>query len=136
MHRRSLRCALFTVLTVGICVSAFAGVASAQAASESSAIEKVNRLFARWDKTDSPGCALAIIKDGQIIYKHGYGTADLERNVPITPATVFDIGSIAKQFTAMSTALLARQGKLSLDIAKQMDSIGGNMDAFRTTLTP
>lgn len=115
MHRRSLRCALFTVLTVGICVSAFAGVASAQAASESSAIEKVNRLFARWDKTDSPGCALAIIKDGQIIYKHGYGTADLERNVPITPATVFDIGSIAKQFTAMSIALLARQGKLSLD---------------------
>jgi CubicO group peptidase (beta-lactamase class C family) len=42
-------------------------------------------------------------------------TADLERNVPITPATVFDIGPIVKQFTAMSIALLATQGKLSLD---------------------
>lgn len=86
-----------------------------QSARDSYASEKVDKLFARWDKPNSPGCALAIIKDGQIIYKNGYGSADLERNVPITPSTVFDIGSVAKQFTAMSVALLAKQGKLSLD---------------------
>jgi CubicO group peptidase (beta-lactamase class C family) len=115
MHRRSPRCALFTVLAVGVCASALADAVSAQTASDSSTIERVNRLFARWDKPDSPGCELAVIKDGQIIYKHAYGAADLERNVPISPATVFDIGSIAKQFTAMSIALLAKEGKLSLD---------------------
>jgi CubicO group peptidase (beta-lactamase class C family) len=101
------------LLAVGLCSSALG--TSNQTDSDRSKIERVNKLFARWDKPDSPGCALAIIKDGQVVYKHGYGSADLERNVPITPATVFDIASIAKQFTAMSIALLSRQGKLSLD---------------------
>lgn len=77
--------------------------------------KKVDRLFAQWDKPDSPGCALAVIKDGKIVYKRGYGMADLERDVAITPKSVFDIGSTSKQFVAMSIALLARQGKLSLD---------------------
>ena len=76
---------------------------------------KVNKLFAEWDRPDCPGCALAIIKDGQIIYKHGYGIANLEYNIPITPSSVFYVGSIAKQFTAMCIALLVQQGKLSLD---------------------
>src|SRR5215510_12513678 len=77
--------------------------------------EKVDNLFARWDKPDSPGCALAVIRDGKIVYKRGYGMADLERNIPITTTSVFDVGSVSKQFTAMSIALLARQGKISLD---------------------
>ena len=52
--------------------------------------DKVNAVFAQWNKTDSPGCALAVIKEGELIYKRGYGMADLERNVPISPASVFD----------------------------------------------
>jgi CubicO group peptidase (beta-lactamase class C family) len=77
--------------------------------------DKVNQLFAQWDKPDLPGCALAVMKNGQIVYQRGYGTANLELSVPLTTATVFNVGSIAKQFTAMSILLLAQQGKLSLD---------------------
>ena len=47
--------------------------------------KQIDELFKQWDKPDTPGCALAIIKDGEIIYKKGYGMANLEHNVPITP---------------------------------------------------
>ncbi len=77
--------------------------------------DKVDKLFAKWDSTVSPGAALAIIKDGKIIYKRGYGMANLEHNIPITPATVFRIGSNSKQFTAASIAILSVEGKISLD---------------------
>jgi CubicO group peptidase (beta-lactamase class C family) len=76
---------------------------------------KVDQLFAEWDRPGSPGCALGIIRDGQIIYKRGYGMANLEHDVPITSRTVFRIASTSKQFTAMCIALLAEQGELSLD---------------------
>jgi len=77
--------------------------------------KEVDELFKQWDKPDTPGCALAIIKDGKIIYKKGYGMADLEHNVPITPNTIFTPGSISKQFTAMCILLLVEQKKISLD---------------------
>jgi CubicO group peptidase (beta-lactamase class C family) len=76
---------------------------------------RVDKLFAQWDKPDSPGCALGIVKDGKLIYKRGYGMANLEYNVPISPKSVFNLASMSKQFTAMSILLLAQQGKLSLD---------------------
>ena len=76
---------------------------------------RVDSIFAEWDRADSPGCALGVYRDGRIVYSRGYGMADLERHVPITPHSVFDIGSTSKQFTAASLALLAQQGKLSLD---------------------
>ena len=76
---------------------------------------KVDQLFAQWDKPDSPGCALAVIKDGQTIYKRGYGIANLDYGIPLSSKSVFNIASISKQFTAMSVALLARQGKIALD---------------------
>ncbi len=80
--------------------------------------EKVNRidsLFKEWDNKQSPGCALAIIKDGKIIYEKGYGMANLELEVPITPQSVFYVGSVSKQFVAFSIALLVKEGKVSLD---------------------
>jgi CubicO group peptidase (beta-lactamase class C family) len=77
--------------------------------------KQVDKVFQKWDKRDSPGCALGVYKDGQIIYKHGYGMANLNDDVPITPATVFHVASMSKQFTAASIVLLAQQGKLSLD---------------------
>ncbi|HEX6489013.1 MAG TPA: serine hydrolase domain-containing protein [Candidatus Dormibacteraeota bacterium] len=76
---------------------------------------RVDALFSDWDRDDAPGCALAIIEAGEIAYARGYGQADLERPTPITPASVFDIGSTSKQFTAASVLLLAREGRLSLD---------------------
>ena len=77
--------------------------------------KKVDQLFAQWDKPDSPGCVLAIIRDGEIVYKRGYGMARLESQAPIAAWTVFDIGSMSKQFTAASILLLAESGKISLD---------------------
>src|SRR6516165_9536641 len=70
---------------------------------------KVDKVFEKWNRTDSPGCALGIYKDGQIVYKHGYGMANLNDDVPITPATVFHVASMSKQFTAASILLLAQQ---------------------------
>jgi len=77
--------------------------------------DKVDSLFSRWDKMDSPGCALVIIQDGEIVYKNGYGMANLELDVPISPHSVFYIGSTSKQFVTMCIALLVQEGKLSLD---------------------
>jgi CubicO group peptidase (beta-lactamase class C family) len=75
----------------------------------------VDKVFAAFDRNDSPGCAVAIYRNGEIAYARGYGVASLEHRVPITPKTVFDIGSTSKQFTAFSILLLERDGKLSLD---------------------
>ena len=81
----------------------------------SSLTDRVDALFAQWDRRDSPGCVLGVIKDGEFIYKRGYGMADLECCVPITPESIFDIGSTGKQFTATVIAILPAQGHLSLD---------------------
>lgn len=78
-------------------------------------IGKVDEIFKDYAKADSPGCALGVYRDGAIVYAQGYGMASLELGVPITPRTVFDIGSTSKQFTAFSILLLQQQGKLSLD---------------------
>jgi CubicO group peptidase (beta-lactamase class C family) len=77
--------------------------------------DRVDSLFSEWDKPDSPGCAIAVVRDGAVIYSRGYGMADLDHAIPISAHSVFDIASTSKQFTAVCVALLARQGKLSLD---------------------
>jgi len=76
---------------------------------------KVDALFAEWDKPDSPGCALGVIQDGRLVHARGFGQASLEHSVPITPRTVFDIGSTSKQFTAAAIGLLVQDGKLKVD---------------------
>jgi len=75
----------------------------------------VDAIFADLTKPGSPGCALGVYRAGKIIYAKGYGLANLEGSVPITPSTVFDVGSVSKQFTAASILLLEKQGKLRLD---------------------
>ena len=75
----------------------------------------VDQLFAQWAGPDSPGASIAIIQNGKIVYSQGYGSANLEYGVPNTPATVFDLASVSKQFTAFAIYLLAQDGKLSLD---------------------
>lgn len=78
-------------------------------------ISKIDVIFADYAKPDSPGCSLGVYRNGSLAYAHGYGMASLELGVPITPQTVFDIGSTSKQFTAFSILLLQQQGKLSID---------------------
>src|SRR6266851_542740 len=75
----------------------------------------VDEVFGDLTKAGSPGCALGVYRDGKIVYAKGYGLANLEENVAITPQTVFDIGSTSKQFTASSILLLEKQGKLSVN---------------------
>ena len=75
----------------------------------------IDRVFATYDRTDSPGCALAVFRNGAIAYERGYGMADLEHDVPIAPDTVFYIGSVSKQFTAFAAARAIQQGLLAAD---------------------
>jgi CubicO group peptidase (beta-lactamase class C family) len=75
----------------------------------------VDQLFAQWSRPDSPGASIAVIQNGKVIYSQGYGAASLEYGVPNTPATVFHLASVSKQFTAFAIYLLAQDGKLSLD---------------------
>jgi CubicO group peptidase (beta-lactamase class C family) len=75
----------------------------------------VDQLFAQWSGSGTPGSSIAVIENGKIIYSRGYGSANLEYGVPNTPATVFHLASVSKQFTAFAIYLLAQDGKLSLD---------------------
>ena len=76
---------------------------------------QIDALFAEWNRPDSAGCGVGVNRGGTMLFERGYGMANLEQKVPITPATLFDPASIAKPFTALSVMLLAQQGKLSLD---------------------
>jgi CubicO group peptidase (beta-lactamase class C family) len=75
----------------------------------------VDRVFAQYDKKDSPGCSLVVTQAGKVLYSKGYGMADLDHDVPITPSSVFHVASISKEFTAASILLLEQDGKLSID---------------------
>lgn len=76
--------------------------------------KSVDAIFSRWNNT-TPGCAVGIAVGGTPTLMKAYGMADLEHDVPNTPDTIFEAGSVAKQFTAMAIILLAGDGKLSLD---------------------
>jgi CubicO group peptidase (beta-lactamase class C family) len=76
---------------------------------------RVDELFAQWNTKDAPGCAVGVSHNGAIVYTRGYGMANIELGVPMTPSTVLSVASISKSFTAMSVLLAAREGKLSLD---------------------
>jgi CubicO group peptidase (beta-lactamase class C family) len=77
--------------------------------------QAIDSLFIEWDKPNVPGCALGIVENGKLIYSKGYGVADLEHVIEITPSSVFYIGSVSKQFVTFSILLLEEQGKLDLD---------------------
>lgn len=77
--------------------------------------DRVDKVFARWDTTRTPGCALGVVRDGKLIYQQAYGLADLEQGSIIGPDTVFHVASVSKQFTAFAVLLLEKDGRLSLD---------------------
>lgn len=74
---------------------------------------KIDSLFTEY--SNSPGLAVGVYSKGEILFKKGYGIANLDYDIKITPETVFDIGSVSKQFTAACIVLLENEGKLSLD---------------------
>jgi CubicO group peptidase (beta-lactamase class C family) len=75
----------------------------------------MDAVFAAFDRTNSPGAAVVVVLDGRVIHARGYGQASLEQARPITPQTVFDVASVAKQFTGLGVAMLAEAGRLSPD---------------------
>lgn len=77
--------------------------------------QTIDNLFKEWNKPDVPGAAIGIIQNGKLVYANGYGIADLEHDIDITPSSVFYIGSVSKQFVTFSLLLLEEQGKIDLD---------------------
>lgn len=76
---------------------------------------RIDSVFARFDRPGSPGCVVAVMDAGRIVFGRGYGSADIERGTPFTTASAFDGASMAKQFITFGILLLEREGKLSLD---------------------
>ena len=74
----------------------------------------INKAFSQY-KPENPGCQLSISRNGQIIFSKVWGMEDLERDVPLSANSIFEAGSVSKQFTAAAILLLQQQGKLSLD---------------------
>ena len=73
-----------------------------------------DRIFAQWTR-DTPGCAAGVAQHGKTLLTRGYGMANLETGTPITAETIFESGSVAKQFTATAILMLMADGKLRLD---------------------
>ena len=76
---------------------------------------EVDAIFEKYNYKTSPGCAVAVIQNGQLVYTKGYGMANLEYDIGITPSTVFDIASVSKQFTGLAISTLLQEGKIALD---------------------
>ena len=75
----------------------------------------IDAIFKRRDRDDGPGCAVCVVRDGELVVARSCGLANVEFAAPITPDTVFHVASVSKQFTAFAIALLAAEGRLGLD---------------------
>src|SRR5881409_1404593 len=75
----------------------------------------VDAMFHDFDRANSPGAAVIVIKEGKPLFAKGYGLADLEKKIPCSTNTNFRLASVTKQFTAMAVMILADRKKLSLD---------------------
>jgi CubicO group peptidase (beta-lactamase class C family) len=105
MRRSSMQVSIF-VLLLSACAS---GTRQPQRHAQ------IDAIFQPASSAAAPGCAVAVSRDGVVDYARGYGMANLDYEIPITPRSIFPAASIAKQFTAFAVGLLAQDGKLSLD---------------------
>ena len=96
-------------------------------------IEKIDSLFIPWNAPNHPGGSVLISKNGKTIFSKAYGLASLEYNIPNTENTLFNIGSVSKQFTAMGIVLLEEQSKLSFD--DNVKKFLPNLPDFGKTIT-
>ncbi|WP_207435366.1 serine hydrolase [Sabulibacter ruber] len=85
---------------------------------------ELEKIFS-WATKEKPGCSCAVSQNGKVVFNRGYGSADLERDAPITTNSIFDIGSVRKQFIAAATLLLVEENRLSLteDIRKYLPEL-------------
>src|ERR687895_641693 len=85
---------------------------------------EIDKVFS-WATPSTPGCAVAVSQNGKLVVNRAYGSADLERDVALSPNSIFDIGSVRKQFVAAAVLLLVEDGKLSLsdDIRKHFPEL-------------
>jgi len=92
----------------GVCAALFAQSPDSREAA-------VDALMAKYSRDDAPGAAVMAIRGGKVLYRRGYGLAEVEAHVAVTPSTNFRLASVTKQFTAMAIMMLAERGKLSLE---------------------
>jgi CubicO group peptidase (beta-lactamase class C family) len=111
-------CFFLSVSFVGVAL-----LASAPAYGQDKTAE-VDKIFS-WTKPNEPGCAVAVSQNGKLVVNKAYGSADLERDVPLSANSVFDAGSVRKQFVAAAILLLVEEGKLSLsdDVRKHIPQL-------------
>lgn len=111
-----MRLHLFAVLFCLVCQIAYAQTNDTTA--------RIDKIFSSWNNA-TPGGSILVARGTNIIYHKAFGLADLERNVPNTTATVFEAGSVSKQFTAYSILLLENEGKLSVkdDVRKYIPEL-------------
>jgi CubicO group peptidase (beta-lactamase class C family) len=86
-----------------------------QTYADSSAVAQLDSIFSDWDSETTPGCAVGVSQEGRPLVLRAYGMADLENPVPNTPSTIFEAGSVSKQFVSASMILLALEGEISLE---------------------
>jgi CubicO group peptidase (beta-lactamase class C family) len=103
----------WAVCSFGSC--ALPQFAKAQTAAALDLPAKVDAIFQKWNHTDTPGCALGLRHGAAPPLVRAYGSADLEHGAGISQDTVFEAGSVSKQFTAAAILMLVERGKLGLD---------------------
>jgi CubicO group peptidase (beta-lactamase class C family) len=99
-------------------VAFLSGAAVAQVPDKQKVVAGADRAWEKFTKAyvaPAPGCAAAVSLSGEIVFEKAFGLADMEHNVPNTAQTIFESGSVAKQFTAAALVLLQQDGKLNLD---------------------
>lgn len=96
-------------------------------------VADIDTLFARWNRSDLPGCTVGVSRGGEQIVSRAYGMANLEYGIPNRPDTIIEAGSVSKQFTAAAVLLLAQEGRLALDdpIRKYLPEV----PAYETPIT-
>jgi CubicO group peptidase (beta-lactamase class C family) len=104
-HHTALRAGAIATLLAGLAATAYAETPAQQ----------VDAIFAKYDKPNSPGCAVGVVSDGKLIFNRGYGYAELEHAIPLDQQSAIRVASITKQFTGAAVLLAVQQGKLSLD---------------------
>ncbi|WP_326522740.1 serine hydrolase domain-containing protein [Sphingomonas sp.] len=119
-----LRISLFALVAGG---SVVATLAPAQDRPD---VDPVDRLFERWDRVDTPGMTIAILRDGKAADTRSYGMASIEHSIPNAPQTAYPLASVSKQFTAFAIHLLVGDGKLSLtdDVRKYVPELPDHGD--------
>lgn len=105
---------IFKTLSILVFFNIVSFISFAQPAAFQDTLQKIEQLFSNYN-TDTPGGVLTVSRQGQIIYNKAFGMADLEHNLANTTETVFEAGSVSKQFTAAAILLLVQDGKLSLE---------------------